>query len=59
MEDARIKVLIVAQDMPDVELNNFDQVQHLTFEIEKYGSTTFFPKAFSRILQVVSLDGCH
>ena len=26
MEDARIKVLIVSQDMPDVELDNFDQV---------------------------------
>lgn len=26
LEDARLKVLIVSQDMPDVELNNFDQV---------------------------------
>jgi hypothetical protein len=31
MEDARIKVLIVSQDMPDVELNNFDQVCKFVF----------------------------
>ena len=29
MEDARVKVLIVSQDMPDVELDNFDQVRFL------------------------------
>ena len=39
MEDARIKVLIVSQDMPDVELNNFDQVCGLCFKLKKYNKS--------------------